>query len=228
MFKKRKKEDNTSVKNKTEEKINKLFDRTADEIFYDFFKKYNKYIIALFLTSVTLLFFGTYRYYVNIEYEKKTSEVLMSILDETNELEKDKKIQKAISNKSLKEKHKVSLLLLLKIKNKKDVYNIYTQSQNLVYVCQYPFNVYHFDEVSITTELLYLRVLYLLGKEEYIKEMKEFFMEKKMQCSVFSYYAYYILAFSTKDKSILNSLLDNTMITNLGKGLTYNTEIGDR
>jgi hypothetical protein len=216
---------------KTEKKINSLFERTADEIFYDFFKKNGKILSSALVFLLLCILYGTYQYNQNSKYEQRTSDEIIAILDGNWENVNDK-INKYFEYEhrnlaSLKEKHQASLLYLFPINSKHQSIFLYKKAKELPYVCQYPFTTYHFKKLVVVEELLYLKVLYFLGFYGYKKEMKEFFLEKKMQTSVFAYYANYLLAIFTEDNNILKELIVGYggFITNSRKEFVYYTTL---
>lgn len=217
--------DNLASETKIEKKINSLFERTADEIFYDFFKKYGKWVLSGLTFLMLSVLYGTYQYNEDRKYEEMMSEQIVNILEKdnfnVNSLEIIEKERK------MKEKHKAALLYLVEIDSKEALMKVYKETLKLKYVCQYPFTTYHFKKLVVTEELLYLKVLYFLGFYGYTKEMREFFLEKKMQSSVFAYYANYLVAVFTNDNNILKELFIgyDGYITNNRRELVYYTNL---
>lgn len=201
---------------KREDQFKNLFEKTSDEIFMEFLKKQKNKIFFCIGLSLTTIIVGTYYWYLRNENEKYINQEINVLVKKKQNKEKinfDKVL--FLLNKSKKVSYKSTLLMLIDLKNisSKEWLIFLKEVKKIPYVCQYIHTTSHFKKFSYITELLFLKTLYFMGKKNYISEMKNFFMEKKMNTSIMSNYMYLILVLFTKDKFILDDIITSYKYT---------------
>ncbi len=216
-----------------EEKYKNLFERTADEIFYDFLKKYSKKILLLIIGILVFIIFITISYSNNQKLNEEISASIHLVINKTKNNENcnhiiDKIIKKTstskISDLFQLDRDKIgyrSTLLLLKNTenmNNKEWEIHFKQINDLPYVCQYIHTIPHGRRYLLTAELLFLKTIKDMTKRHYSqKEILSFFMKKKLHASILASYMYIYLCGEFNDSYMLSDLISmyNTSVHNI-------------
>lgn len=210
-------------------KFKKLFDRTADEIFYDFIGQHGKKVVISIISLLIIIVGITYCWYENNKTNQSIAKEISYIITQKQSGKNCNKaieaclpktqtyaISTALRLNSKKIAYRATLLILQDVEHMStQEWEIYLNNvNNLPYVCQYVHTTSHFKRFSFSAEFLFLKTLYWMQKKHYTKDqMLAFFMTKKLHASIMSSYMLYILAFSTKDKYILDDIFSSADYT---------------
>lgn len=212
------------------EKFNNLFERTADEVFYDFIGKHSRKILTLISLSLLSVIYGAYHWHQDKQHRENISKDIANIIKKKENGDSyHQDIQKTFHKTKILS-YRATLLLLedLDHMSSEEWFLFLQQVKDLKYFCQYVHTSSHFKRFSFVTELLFLKTLYFLGKKKQMQDMQAFFMAKKLQASILSHYMQYVLVIYTQDNAMLNDMLSSYEynITNIPKELLIFTQLG--
>lgn len=185
------------------------FIQTADENFLDLLSKYWK-VILLVVSTLSIIFTYVFvKMYMNKQKQIHITSKIIALHKTRQQYTKQQKniiiddILKATNNES-----QIALLLIMKEVDHVKEFVKYIDD-HISYKSQYMNNTDYIDNMNYITEVLFLKVIFLLAEKQEITMMKMFYMERKLQSSPFSLLIYFLMTLAEKNLKMLNVLYKN-------------------
>lgn len=185
------------------------FIRTADENFLDLLSKYWKIILIIISTLAMIFTYVFVKMHINKQKQIYITSKIIT-LQKTRKQYTKPQINTIIDDTLKITNNESQIALLLIMKEVEDVKEFVKYiDDHISYKSQYMNNSDYIDNMDYITEVLFLKVIFLLAEKHEIHMMKTFYMERKLQSSPFSLLIYLLMTLAEKNLKMMNVLYKN-------------------